>query len=213
MPQFGWSGENVVHSCFQWILTLYGVLIKNPTGVGATPLGILRNPRWLLFHWNGYTVILIRHRRFIFESIPVFGFSQSIECILYSAKLWHNQKIQYYGRQYGCCSEYYSNSVHSYSREILCASIPTFSRLLNTLEQLLLRSYGYRIAQFKVKWVQVLSTTPNFISYKQLFSKIHFKHWEFEWVGQFKWQPCSYNDCWIVWATRTKLKRNMLLLV
>ena len=35
----------MVHSCFQWILTLYGILIKNPMGVAATILGILRNPR------------------------------------------------------------------------------------------------------------------------------------------------------------------------
>ena len=44
------SGKTVEHSCFQWILTLYGILIKNPMGVAATILGILRNPRWLPFH-------------------------------------------------------------------------------------------------------------------------------------------------------------------
>ena len=49
-------------------------------------------------------------------------------------------------------------------------SIPRFSRLLNTLEQLILRLHGYIIFQFKVKGVQVLNTTPNLISYKQLFS-------------------------------------------
>ena len=30
------SVENVGHSCFQWILTRYGVIIKNPVGVVAT---------------------------------------------------------------------------------------------------------------------------------------------------------------------------------
>ena len=34
--------KTVVHTCFQWILTLYGVLIKNPMGVVATILEILR---------------------------------------------------------------------------------------------------------------------------------------------------------------------------
>ena len=28
-PSKGLSGKNVVHSCFQWISTLYGILIKN----------------------------------------------------------------------------------------------------------------------------------------------------------------------------------------
>ena len=37
-------------------------------------------------------------------------------------------------------------------------SIPGFSRLLNTLEQLLLRLDGYLIVQFKVKGVQQVST-------------------------------------------------------
>ena len=46
--------------------------------------------------------------------------------------------------------------------------IPRFSRLPNTLEQLLLRLDGYLIVQFKVKGVQVLSTTPNFIYYQQV---------------------------------------------
>ena len=45
MQKLGWSGKNVVHSCFQWILTLKGVLIKNPTGVVATPLSILRKSK------------------------------------------------------------------------------------------------------------------------------------------------------------------------
>ena len=45
----------------------------------------------------------------------------------------------------------YSNSVHSYPREIILVSIPRFSRLLNTLQQLLLRLDGYLIVQFKVK--------------------------------------------------------------
>ncbi len=39
-----------------------------------------------------------------------------------------------------------------------------FFGLLNTLEQLLLRLDGYITVQFKVKGVQVLNTTPNFIS-------------------------------------------------
>ena len=140
------SGGNVVHDCFQWILTLYGVLINNPMGVVATLLGILRNPRWLPIHWNGYNFLPIRHIWFIFSSI---GRN------LNSAKLWHHQKIQY-GRQHGCRSEYYSDSVHSYPREIILVSTPRFSRLLNTLEQLLLRLYGYIIVKFKVKGVQVL---------------------------------------------------------
>ena len=37
--------------------------------------------------------------------------------------------------------------------------IPRFSRLLNTLEQLLLRLDGYLIVQFKLKGVQVLNAT------------------------------------------------------
>ena len=37
-------------------------------------------------------------------------------------------------------------------------SIPGFSRLLNTLEQLLLRLDGYLIVQFKVKGVQQVRT-------------------------------------------------------
>ena len=57
--------------------------------------------------------------------------------------------------------EYYSNSVHSYPRDTL-VSIARLFRLLNTLEQLLLRSDGYGIVKFKVKGVQVLSTTPIF---------------------------------------------------
>ena len=56
----------------------------------------------------------------------------------------------------------------------MLVSIPRFSRLLNTLEQLLLRLDGYLIVQFKVKAVQVLSTTPNFISYQEVFSNTSF---------------------------------------
>ena len=52
--------------------------------------------------------------------------------------------------------------------------IPRFSRLLNTLEQLLLRLDGYLIVQFKVKGVQIFSTTPNFISYQQVLSNTSF---------------------------------------
>ena len=57
----------------------------------------------------------------------------------------------------------------------MLVSIPMFSRLLNTLEQLLLRLDGYLIVQFKVKRVEVLNTTPNFISCKQLFSNTSFQ--------------------------------------
>ena len=46
----GFVRKNVVHCCFQWILTLYWVLSKNPMGVIATLVGILRNSRWLPFH-------------------------------------------------------------------------------------------------------------------------------------------------------------------
>ena len=73
------------------------------------------------------------------------------------------------------CTGYYSNSVHSYPREIMLVSIPRFSRLLNTLKQLLLPLDGYLIVQFKVKGVEVLSTTPNFISYQQIFSNTSFQ--------------------------------------
>ena len=38
----------------------------------------------------------------------------------------------------------------SYPREIILRSIPRFSSLLNTLEQLILRLDGYLIVQFKV---------------------------------------------------------------
>ena len=58
--------------------------------------------------------------------------------------------------------------------EIIVVSIPRFSRLLNALEQLL-RLDGYLIVQFKVKGVQGLSATTNFISYKQLFSNTSFQ--------------------------------------
>ena len=51
-------------------------------------------------------------------------------------------------------------------REIILVYMPTFSRLLNTLEQLLMRLDGYIIVKFKVKGVQVLGTTPNFIFFK-----------------------------------------------
>ncbi len=40
--------------------------------------------------------------------------------------------------------------VVSYPREIILRSIPRFSSLLNTLEQLILRLDGYLIVQFKV---------------------------------------------------------------
>ena len=78
----------------------------------------------------------------------VFGVSQYIERILNSAKLLHHHKIQY-GHQDCCRSGYYSNSVHIYPREVILVSIPRFSRLLNTLEQLLMRLDGYLIIQFK----------------------------------------------------------------
>ena len=113
------------------------------------PWAFWENPRWLPFHWNGNNFIPIRHRRLMFS-----GVCQSIERILSSAKLWHHQKIQY-GRQDCCRSGYYSNSVHSYPRDIILVSIPRFSSF---------------IVQFKVKGVQVLSTTPNVISYQQICS-------------------------------------------
>ena len=122
-----------------------------------------------------------------------------------TAKLGHHQKIQY-GRQDGCHSEYYSNSVHSYPREIIFVSIPWFSRLLNTLEQLLLLYDGYIIVKFQVEGVQQHQTLFLINNYSRIH---HFKHWQFEWVGQFKWHPCSYNNCYnncILWATRTKLE-------
>ena len=140
----------------------------------------------------------------------VLWVSQSIERILNSAKLWHHQQIQY-GGQDGCLSEYYSNSVDSYPREIPLVSIPRLSRLLRTLEQLLLRSDGYVIVKFHGK----RSLNLRFIKFYFFINNYswihHFKHSQFEWVGQFKWQPSSYNNCWILWATRTKLKRNILL--
>ena len=77
--------------------------------------------------------------------------------------------------QDGCRSEYYSNSVHSYPREILLVSIPRLSRLLSTLEQLVLRSDGYVIVKFKVNGVEVLSTSPNCIFYKSLFLNTPFQ--------------------------------------
>ena len=40
------SGRNVVHSCFQWISTLYVVFIKNPIGVDATLLAAI-SLKWL----------------------------------------------------------------------------------------------------------------------------------------------------------------------
>ena len=46
--------------------------------------------------------------------------------------------------------------------EIILVSIPRFSRLLNTLEQLLLRLDGYIIVQFKVKGVQGINATTNY---------------------------------------------------
>ena len=62
--------------------------------------------------------------------------------------------------------------------EIMLVSIPMFSRLLNmnTLEQLLLRLGGYLShCSIQGKRIQVLSTTPNFSSYKQLFSNTSFQ--------------------------------------
>ena len=56
----------------------------------------------------------------------VLGVSQSIELILNSAKWSHHKKIQY-GLQDGCCSEYYSEPVHSYPREIMLVYIPKYS--------------------------------------------------------------------------------------
>ena len=50
LEKFFLSGGNVVHSCFQWILALYGVIIKNQMGVVTKLLAILRNLRWLPFH-------------------------------------------------------------------------------------------------------------------------------------------------------------------
>ena len=73
-----------------------------------------------------------------------------------------NKPLQY-GRQDCCRSGYYSN-IGPYHREIILVSIPRFFRLLNTLEQLLLRLDGYLIVQFNVKGVQVLSTTLNVIT-------------------------------------------------
>ena len=74
-----------------------------------------------------------------------FGVTQSIEDMLSFC-----QKIQY-GHEDGYRSEYYSNSVQSYPREILLVSFPMFSRLLNTMEQHLLQLDGYLIVKFKVK--------------------------------------------------------------
>ena len=52
-------------------------------GVAATICGILRNPRWLPFHWNGYNILPVRHRCFIFASIPMFyGSSNSLNVFL-----------------------------------------------------------------------------------------------------------------------------------
>ena len=89
-----------------------------------------------------------------------------------TAKLGHHQKIQN-GRQDGCRSEYYSNSIHSYPREIIIVYIPWFSRLLNTLEHLLLRLDGYIIDKFKVELVQQHQT----LFFINNYSRIHnFKH-------------------------------------
>ena len=107
------------------------------------------------------------HRRLIFVSILVF-WGPPIDR---TAKLGYHQKIQN-GRQDGCRSEYYSDSIHSYPREIIFVYIPWFSRLLNTLEQLILRLDGYIIDKFKSR---ISSTTPNFIFYKQLFSNTSFQ--------------------------------------
>ena len=65
--------------------------------------------------------------------------------------------------------------------------IPRFSRLLNILEQLPLRLDGYLIVQLKVKGVQVLNTTPNCISYKQLFSNTSFQRglWNGTWTDMY----------------------------
>ena len=89
-----------------------------------------------------------------------------------TAKLGHHQKIQN-SRQDGCRSEYYSNSIHSYLREIIFVYIPWFSRLLNTLEQLLLRLDGYIIDKFKVELVQQHQTLFFINSYSRIH---HFKH-------------------------------------
>ena len=85
-----------------------------------------------------------------------------------TVKLGHHQKIQN-GRQDGCRSEYYSNSIHSYPREIIFVYIPWFSRLLNTLEQLLLRLDGY----IKVELVQQHQTLFFINNYSRIY---HFKH-------------------------------------
>ena len=90
-------------------------------------------------------------------AINSFLFAQKVHFCIYpyvwgppidrTAKLGHHQQIQN-GRQDGCRSEYYFNSIHSYPREIIIVYIPWFSRLLNTLEQLL-RLDGYIIDKFK----------------------------------------------------------------
>ena len=120
-------------------------------GVVATILGILINPRWQPFHRNGYNFLPIRHRWFIFASIPMFY------CQIMTSPanpIWRPRWLPF----------------RSITRirfivilEILLVSIARLFRLLNTLEQLLLRSDGYVIVKFKVKGVQVLSTTPNYI--------------------------------------------------
>ena len=89
-----------------------------------------------------------------------------------TAKIGHHQKIQN-GRQDGCRSEYYCNSIHSYPREIIIVYIPWFSRLLNTLEQLLLRLDGYIIDKYKVELVQQHQTLFFINNYYRIH---HFKH-------------------------------------
>ncbi len=98
---------------------------------------------WLPHSWafweikNGchFTEIDITSFLFVIEGSILhlslcFEASHSIERILNSAKLLHYRKIQY-GRQYGCRSEYYPNSVHSYPRGTILVYIPRYSAAHN----------------------------------------------------------------------------------
>ena len=107
----------------------------------ATILGILINPRWLPFHRNGYNFLPIRHRWFIFASIPMFYWSSNpLNVFLILPNYDITSKSNMAAKM---------AAVRSITRirfivilEIHLVYIPRLSRLLNTLEQLLLRSDG-----------------------------------------------------------------------
>ena len=124
--------------------------------------------------WLYCNFIPIHHRRFIFAYIPMFlGSANSLNVFLSPPNYDIIGKYNMAAKIAAVLS--ITLICFIVILEIILVSIPRFSRLLNTLEQLLLRLDGYLIVQFKVKGVQVLRTTPNFISYKQLFSNTSFQ--------------------------------------